>query len=87
MQEVGKRLNPLDQVRGRPVLFGKNKASVADTNKETPQRAKPLYRLPILSPINPTAYGPAKPPRFATELIKAMPDAAANPVRNPLGRE
>jgi hypothetical protein len=32
------------------------------------------------------AYGPAKPPRLPIEFIKAMPPAAAEPVRKPVGR-
>jgi hypothetical protein len=35
----------------------------------------------------PMIDGPTYPPRLATELIKAMPDAAENPVRNRLGIE
>src|SRR5947207_1584984 len=33
------------------------------------------------------AYGPTSPPRFPKELIKAIPEAAAYPVRNSLGKE
>src|SRR5437899_1641594 len=33
----------------------------------------------------PTEYGPANPPRFPTELIRAMPPAAAVPLRNDVG--
>ena len=47
--------------------------------------AKPLYRFPVLIAIAPIMYGPTSPPRFPTELIKAMPAAAENPVRNSLG--
>jgi hypothetical protein len=36
--------------------------------------------------IQPMAYGPAKPPRAPIEFIKAMPPAAAEPVRKPVGR-
>src|SRR5437016_5313763 len=33
----------------------------------------------------PTEYGPANPPRFPTELIRAMPPAAAVPLRKDVG--
>ena len=36
---------------------------------------------PVVSLTYPTAYGPRKPPNCATELMKAMPPAAAVPVR------
>ena len=35
--------------------------------------------------MNPTAYGPANPPKLAIEVIRAMPDAAENPLRNSPG--
>ena len=35
----------------------------------------------------PMTDGPTNPPRLATELIKAMPDAAESPVKNRLGIE
>jgi len=61
--------------------------SVADANKETPANASPPYKLPVFWLIQPIAYGPANPPRFATELTKAIPEAAANPVRKSAGSE
>ena len=54
-------------------------------NNETPTPAKPELIFPVLAAIAPIAYGPANAPRFPTELIKAMPAAAENPVRNSLG--
>jgi hypothetical protein len=33
--------------------------SIADANMETPAKAKPPYKLPVLWLINPIAYGPA----------------------------
>jgi len=35
--------------------------------------------------IQPMAYGPPKPPRLPIEFINAMPPAAAEPVRKPVG--
>jgi hypothetical protein len=67
--------------------LGSSNASVADTKRETPMKANPLFKLPVLWPINPIAYGPKNPPRFATELTKAIPEAAANPDRNSPGSE
>jgi hypothetical protein len=67
-------------------LFGRSDASVAHTNKETPVRAKPPYKLPALA-NHPNRVGPANRPRLATELIKAIPEAAANLVRNSLGSD
>ena len=50
-------------------LVGSKRASVADTNKDTPARARPLYKLPVLRLKKPIPYGPAKPPKFAMEVI------------------
>ena len=52
---------------------------------EVPANASPPLRLPVFWPINPTTVDPANPPRFPTELIKAMPLAAENPVKDSLG--
>jgi hypothetical protein len=71
----------------RLIVFGSNNISVAEANSETPATAKPPYKLPVLWLIQPVAYGPAKPPRFASELTKAIPEAAANPVRKSPGSE
>jgi hypothetical protein len=35
--------------------------------------------------MTPTTYGPTKPPRLATEFIRPIPAAAANPARNSAG--
>src|SRR6266566_776857 len=67
--------------------LGSSNISVADANKETPATARPPYKLPVRSFIQPIAYGPANPPRFATELTRAIPEAAANPVRKSPGSE
>ncbi len=60
---------------------------MADTSTETPAKARPPYKLPVLWRIKPTAYGPTNPPRMPTEVINAMPEAAENPVRNSLGND
>ena len=66
-------------------FLGNSKTSVADMNNEIPTPAKPERIFPVLAAIAPIAYGPANAPRFPTELIKAIPAAAENPVRNSLG--
>jgi len=66
-------------------FLGNSKTSVADMNNEAPTPAKAERILPVLEAIAPIAYGPANAPRFPTELIKAIPAAAENPVRNSLG--
>src|SRR5215472_10363986 len=66
-------------------FLGNAKTSVADTNKESPATARPLYKLPVLSLIAPIADGPTNPLRLAMEVINAMPEAAEYPVRNSLG--
>jgi hypothetical protein len=40
----------------------------------------------VASLTQPMAYGPTKPPRLPIEQINAMPPAAAEPVRNAVGR-
>src|SRR6266436_5799860 len=52
---------------------------------DTPANARPPSRLPVFWPINPTTADPVNPPRFTTELIKAMPLAAENPAKNSPG--
>jgi hypothetical protein len=41
--------------------------------------------FPVLEAMAPIAYGPANPPKLPTQLIKAIPAAAENPVRNSFG--
>src|SRR6266699_1810947 len=67
--------------------LGNNNINVAETNNEAPATAKPPYKLPVFWLIHPVAYGPANPPRFASELTRAIPEAAANPVRKSPGSE
>ena len=67
--------------------MGKSNIRVADADKETPATARPPYKLPVFWLIQPIAYGPANPPRFATELTSAIPEAAANPARKSPGSE
>ena len=68
-------------------FLGRSSMSVAQTNKDAPANAKPVYRLPVLWTIQPTAYGPANPERFVIELTNAMPEAADTPVRNSPGND
>lgn len=68
-------------------LAGRRSTSTAETNNETPARAIPLWIPPVPLASAPMAIGPANPPKFPTELIKAMPEAAENPTRNSLGNE
>src|ERR1700733_11107390 len=49
--------------------------------------ASPSVVSPVTSLIQPMAYGPTKPPRLPIEFINAMPPAAAEPVRKPVGRD
>src|SRR5580700_10430836 len=53
------------------------------------EQAASTTRLSVVSPvaslIQPMAYGPTKPPRLPIEFINAMPPAAAEPVRKPVG--
>src|SRR5688572_3962222 len=42
---------------------------------------------PVASRIEPIRSGPKYPPRLATELIIAIPPAAAAPVRNEVGND
>ena len=61
--------------------------SVAETNKDAPANAKPAYKLPVLWPIHPSAYGPTNPPKLPTEVINAIPEAAEIPARNSFGSD
>src|SRR6266851_1517940 len=85
------QLRPIPVNHSHPALprnlLGSSNMSVADANKEMPATASPPYKLPVCSLIQPIAYGPANPPRFASELTNAIPEAAANPVRKSLGSE
>ena len=47
--------------------------------------SNPDFELPVLSSNTPTAYGAANPPRLPSELISAMPDAAAAPANAAAG--
>src|SRR5207247_8802602 len=65
--------------------FGSSSTSVAATSMEIPANARPPYRVPVFCVMKPTKDGPKNPPRFPAELIKAIPLAAENPVKNSLG--
>src|SRR5579862_2558672 len=43
--------------------------------------SKPPRNVPVAFRMMPITQGPANPPRFPTELISAMPTAAAVPLR------
>src|SRR6476659_4187905 len=47
--------------------------------------SNPYLESPVLSTNTPTAYGEANPPRLPSELISAMPDAAAAPANAAAG--
>ena len=49
-----------------------------------PATSIPLCKLPVCRVTNPATYGRMNPPRFATDVINAMPVADAYPVRNAL---
>jgi hypothetical protein len=46
-----------------------------------PSACSAAVLLPVRSRITPTSVGPTKPPGLPTELMNAMPPAAAVPVR------
>src|SRR5216683_4037137 len=46
---------------------------------------RPGVKLPVTSAGWPMRLGPTKPPTLPTELIRAMPPAAATPLRNDVG--
>ena len=56
-------------------------------NHEMPAKTRPPWKLPVALLIAPIAYGPIKPPRFPTELMKAIPAAAEKPIKNSFGRD
>jgi hypothetical protein len=68
-------------------FIGSTNMSIADTSTETPAATKPPYVLPVLWLMKPKAYGPTNPPRIPTDVIRAMPEAAENPVRNSLAND
>src|SRR5690242_18658022 len=47
--------------------------------------SRPSGRLPVASCTNPIAYGPRRPLRLPTELIRATPPPVALPVRMAVG--
>src|SRR5262249_46275583 len=48
---------------------------------------RPSVVSPVASLIQPMTYGPTKPPTLPIGFINAMPPAAAEPVRKPVGRD
>src|SRR4051794_27751315 len=59
------------------------KRTVSASNAATSH--KPSDTEPVVSLITPITYGAPNPARLATELISAMPAAAADPARNWFG--
>jgi hypothetical protein len=60
---------------------------VADKKSATLATAR-LPEIPLVPlAATPMIDGPTKPPRFPTELMKAIPEAAEKPARNLLGIE
>ena len=54
---------------------------MAVTSKTAASRYSPARASPVRSTRAPTAYGATNPPRLPSELIRAMPAAAAAPAR------
>src|SRR5882672_10806890 len=52
---------------------------------QAPMKTNPQYMLPVLFLKKPMANGPTKPETLPMELINAIPDAAAYPVKNSQG--
>src|SRR5882672_12663648 len=52
---------------------------------QAPMKTNPQYMLPVLFLKKPMANGPTKPETLPMELIDAIPDAAAYPVKNSQG--
>ena len=55
-------------------------------SKAPPRIHNEIDILLVLSYTTPTRVGPTNPPRFPTELISAMPPAAAVPLKNVVER-
>lgn len=55
-------------------------------SKAPPRIHRETDILPVLSITTPTSVGPTNPPRFPTELINAIPPAAAVPLKNVVER-
>jgi hypothetical protein len=51
-------------------------------NKRAADMSRPGMKLPVERSRIPASIGPTCPPRFAMELIRAIPPAAAVPERN-----
>jgi len=56
-------------------------------NQEMPAKTRPPWKLPVALLIAHIAYGPINPPRFPTELMKAIPAAAEKPAKNSFGKD
>src|SRR3984885_5675186 len=58
----------------------------ADTISVPPTRYSPRVKFPPAPFVEPTMYGPAKPPRVPSELISPIDAAAAVPAKKGVGR-
>ena len=67
--------------------MGRRRTRTADKKSATPAIARPPLIPLVPVAMAPMTDGPTKPPRFPTELMKAMPAADENPARNLLGIE
>src|ERR1700754_2442297 len=56
------------------------------TSPAPDRHSRPAPKLPVLALIQPITYGPKKPDRLPSELIAAIPPAAAAPDRNAAGK-
>src|SRR5262249_44992080 len=54
-------------------------------NKVPAMTKKPVVKLPVVDFTWPIMVGPNRPPRLATELMRAIPPAAAVPLRKEEG--
>src|SRR6267154_1712071 len=66
-------------------LLGNKASKTADSSIEAPTKTSPQYMLPVLVLKKPMANGPTNPETLPMELINAIPDAAAYPVKKSQG--
>src|ERR1039457_630515 len=63
-------------------------SAVSDDTIDAPDStSSAIVMLCVASRMNPTTAGPTKPARFPTELIQAIPAAAATPERSEVGSD
>src|SRR5258706_548532 len=66
-------------------LLGNKASKTADSSIEAPTKTSPQYMLPVLALKKPMANGPTNPETLPMELINAIPEAAAYPVKKSQG--